>query len=64
MTDTMMTTKIIMTVMEDVIGEDVHVINIHITHIIRFSQSTQSIHHSTANHTIVLTATNINKYAC
>ena len=53
-----MTTKIIMTVMADVVEEDVLVINTRIIHFIRF---THSIRHSTANHTTVHTATKINK---
>ncbi|MED4888928.1 hypothetical protein MKY88_16110 [Lysinibacillus sp. FSL R7-0073] len=60
-TDTMMTTNMIMTVMEDVV-EDVPVINTHITHSFH---SFRSIHHTTANHTTanhttVHMATNIN----
>ncbi|MFA1737988.1 hypothetical protein ACDX69_10480 [Lysinibacillus fusiformis] len=55
-TDTMMTTNMIMTVMEDVV-EDVPVINTHITHSFH---SFRSIHHTTAHHTTVHMATNIN----
>ncbi|KPN96875.1 hypothetical protein AO843_00885 [Lysinibacillus sp. ZYM-1] len=60
-TDTMMTTNMIMTVMEDVV-EDVLVINTHFTHSFH---SFRSIHHTTANHTTanhitVHMATNIN----
>lgn len=58
-TDTMMTTNMIMTVMEDVV-EDVRVINTHFTHSIHSFHSFRSIHHTTANHTTVHMATNIN----
>lgn len=62
--DTMMTTNMIMTVMEDVV-EDVRVINTHFTHFTHFTHSFRSIHHTTANHTTanhttVHMATNIN----
>ena len=59
MTDTMMT--MIMTVMADVVEEDVLDINTRITHFIRFTHFIHSTHHSTANHTTVHTATKINK---
>jgi len=55
-TDTMMTTNMIMTVMEDVV-EDVRVINTHFTHSFHSFRST---HHTTANHITVHMATNIN----
>lgn len=53
MTDMMMT----MTVMEDVVEEDAHVINTHSTHSTHFIH--RSIHHTIANHTTVHTGTNI-----
>ncbi len=56
MTDMMMTMT--MTVMEDVVEEDAHVINTHSTHSTHFIH--RSIHHTIANHTTVHTGTNIN----
>lgn len=59
--DMMMTTNMIMTVMGDVVEEDVHVINTHIIHSTHFIHSFRSIHHTTAHHTTVHMATNVNK---
>ena len=61
MTDTMVTTIMIMTVMEDVVEEDDRVINTRITHSIHSTHFSRSTHHSIAHHTIDHTATNINK---
>jgi len=59
MTDMMMTMT--MTVMEDVVEEDVHVINTRFTHSTHSTHSTHFIHHTIANHTTVHTGTNVNK---
>ncbi len=61
MADTMMTTNMIMTVMADVEEGDVHVINTRIPHSTHSTHFFHSTHHSIADHTIVHTATNINK---
>lgn len=59
MTDMRMTMT--MTVMEDVVEEDVHVINTRSTRSTHFTRSThRSIHHTIANRTTVHTGTNIN----
>ncbi len=57
---TMMITIMIMTVMEGVGEEDVHVINTHSTHSIHSTRSFRSTHRTTANHTTVHMATNLN----
>lgn len=61
MTDTMMTTNMIMTVMADVEEGDDRVINTRIIHSTHSTHFFRSIHHSIADHTIVHTATNLNK---